>query len=159
MEPTNFQLVAQCLNQKRMLVGCEYATSIQETQHKTVQTVYTATKQTQHKTVQTVYTATKQMISMCHNYYRFTDCTLQFNNDHVKFNVLIVSSCNCNNFVTLAKHKVPCRWCRCVETCRSAYGIWNIVNVCVVHLLVWIINWLHKMYGTYIKIRDKNISK
>jgi len=29
------------------------------------------------------------------------------------------------NIVTLAKHKVktPWRWCRCIETCRSAYDI------------------------------------
>ena len=50
----------------------------------------------------------------------------QRSRDH--FNLLILLSCNCNNlnkFVTVAKHKVKtvCRWCKCIETCSSAYGI------------------------------------
>jgi hypothetical protein len=49
----------------------------------------------------------------------------------VHFNLLILLICNFNNFVTLAKHKVkiPWRWCRCMETCRSTYGIQNIIYI------------------------------
>ena len=36
--------------------------------------------------------------------------------------------------------KAPWRWCRCIETCRSACDILNIINMYVVHLIVWIIN-------------------
>jgi len=43
------------------------------------------------------------------------------------FNLLILFSSKFNNFVTLAKHKVKTPY-RCIETCRSAYGIQNIVN-------------------------------
>jgi hypothetical protein len=25
-----------------------------------------------------------------------------------------------------------CRWCRCIEKCRSVYGIENIISICVV---------------------------
>jgi hypothetical protein len=32
----------------------------------------------------------------------------------------------------------------------SLYDIWNVINVYVVHLLVWMIK-LYKMHGTYIK--------
>jgi len=48
--------------------------------------------------------------------------------------------CNFNNFVTLRKHKfkTPWRWCWCIETCRSAYDEWNIINIYVVLLLAWI---------------------
>jgi hypothetical protein len=58
------------------------------------------------------------------------------------FNLLILLSCNFNNFVTLTKHKfrTPWRWCRCIETCRSAYRIQNIVYIYVVLLLIWKIN-------------------
>jgi hypothetical protein len=38
------------------------------------------------------------------------------------------------------KVKTLCRWCRCIETCRRAYGVENIINIYVVHLLAWIIN-------------------
>ena len=69
------------------------------------------------------------------------------------FNLLILLSCNFNNFnnfVTLTKYKVktPWRWCRCIETCRSAYDIENIINIYVVHLLVWIINCTRCMVHT-----------
>jgi len=48
------------------------------------------------------------------------------------------------SFVTAAKYKVMspwrwcrwCRWCRCNETWKSAYDISNIINICVVLLLV-----------------------
>ena len=35
--------------------------------------------------------------------------------------------------------KTPWRWCRCIETCRSAYDVENI-KIYVVHLMVWITN-------------------
>jgi len=37
------------------------------------------------------------------------------------------------------KVKTPWRWCRCIETCRSAYDVENI-KIYVVHLMVQIIN-------------------
>jgi len=51
---------------------------------------------------------------------------------HEHFYLLIVLSCNFNNFVTLEKHnvKTPWSWCRYIETCRSAYSISDIVNIC-----------------------------
>ena len=61
---------------------------------------------------------------------------------HTHFNLLSLQSCNFNNFVTWAKDKdkTPWKWCTCTETCSSAYDVWNIVNIYVVHLLVSIIN-------------------
>ena len=63
----------------------------------------------------------------------------QWSREH--FNLLILSSCNFNNYVTLAKNKIETlwRWRRCIEKCRSAYDIENIVNIYVVHLLIWVI--------------------
>jgi len=63
-------------------------------------------------------------------------------------------SCNFNNFVTLAKHKVKTvwRWCRCTETCRRAYGIENITYMYVVCALIGLDNELNKMHVTHIKI-------
>jgi len=41
------------------------------------------------------------------------------------FNLLILLSCNLNNFVALAKYKnrTSWRWSRCIETYRNAYDI------------------------------------
>jgi len=61
---------------------------------------------------------------------------------------------NFNKFVTLAKHKTPWRWCRCIETCKST-SIYRILLIYyVVHWLVGIIK-AYKMHGMYIKIKKK----
>jgi len=71
---------------------------------------------------------------------------------HEHFNLLILLSYNFNNFVTLEKHniKTPWSWCRCIETCRSAYKVSDIINVYVVHFLGWIIRhivrWTRVLY-------------
>ena len=58
------------------------------------------------------------------------------------FYIRIVSVPTCftdfNNFVTLAKRnvKIPCRRCRFIETCSSAYNIQNVISVYVVLLLI-----------------------
>jgi len=56
-------------------------------------------------------------------FYRLHFIIQQRSREH--FNLLISVSCNFNNFVTSAKYKFKTswRWCRCNETCRSAYGI------------------------------------
>ena len=49
------------------------------------------------------------------------------------------------------KVKTPWRWCKCIEICRSAYDVQNIVNIYGAHWLV-LDNKLYKMHGTYNKI-------
>jgi hypothetical protein len=69
---------------------------------------------------------------------------------------LFSSDCNSiNNFVALAKHKdkTAWRWCRCIETCRSAYDIRNIINIYICCAIVGLDNKMYKIHGTYIKIR------
>jgi len=75
----------------------------------------------------------------------------QWSREH--FNLLILLSCNFNNFVTWAKYKfkTPWRWCRYIETFRSAYDIWNIINIYVEHLLVWIIKF-NSLWCIYLHI-------
>ena len=74
-----------------------------------------------------------------HMFYRLYFIIQQQSCEHC--NLLILLSCNFNNFVTLAKYKVQTswRWCSCIETRRRAYDIYNMINIYVVHLLVWII--------------------
>ena len=54
--------------------------------------------------------------------FGFCACAITF---RTRYNLLILLSCNFNNFVTLAKYKVTTPWrsWRCTETCRSAYDI------------------------------------
>ena len=79
----------------------------------------------QYRTVQIVYAATKQQQL---HFIDILDILSYTNDQHEHFDLLLLLSCNfnhSNNFVSLLKHKfkTPCSWCRCTETCSSAYNI------------------------------------
>ena len=68
------------------------------------------------------------------------------------FNLPVLLCCNFNNSVTVANYmvKTPLRWCRCIETSRSAYNIYIYIYV---FAFVGLGSELYKMCGVYIKIK------